>query len=47
VRADNPLYASVLLMAVDIVVGASVIRGCVVETEVKLLAVIWVRKISV
>jgi hypothetical protein len=47
VRADTATYARILLMAVDKVVGARVNRGCVFDTEVKLLAIIWVRKISV
>jgi hypothetical protein len=46
VRADSLAYASFLLMAVDKVVGASVFRGCVYNTEVKLTAIVWIRKIS-
>jgi hypothetical protein len=46
VRADSLAYASILLMAVDKVVGASVFRGSVFNTKVKLTAIVWVRKIS-
>jgi hypothetical protein len=46
VRADSLAYARILLMAVDIVGGARVFRGCVSNTEVKLTAIVWVRKIS-
>jgi hypothetical protein len=47
VRAESLLYARILLMAVDIVGGARVFRGSVFNTEVKLTAIDWVRKISV
>ena len=46
VRGESLFYASILLMAVDKVVGARVILGYVFNTEVKLTAIVWVRKIS-
>jgi len=47
VRADSLTYASILLMTVDIVGGAIEFLGLSLNTEVKLMAVVWVRKISV
>jgi hypothetical protein len=47
IAADSTTNASSLLMAVDIVVGTSVIGGKFPGTEVKLLAIFRVRKISV
>jgi hypothetical protein len=40
-------YASILLMAVDIVGGAKVFRGFFLHTDVKLTAIVWVGNISV
>jgi hypothetical protein len=47
VRAATPTYARILLMAVDKVGGARVNLGMSFDTEIKLLAIVWVRKISV
>lgn len=47
VRCESLLYARILLMAVDKVIGTRIFCGFVLNTEVELTAIVWVRKISV
>lgn len=47
IRAENLTYARTPLMVVDIIVGAREISDTFLDTEMKLLAIVCVRKISV